>query len=57
MFGDLISETEDIFRQVVQPVEKEDGNLPPPPPQAPPSRQNDRMSDMMAAMQALQRNR
>jgi hypothetical protein len=57
MFGDLISETEDIFRQVVQPVEKEDGNLPPPPPQTPPPKQNDRMSDMMAAMQALQRGR
>lgn len=62
MFGDLISETEDIFRQVVQPVEKEDGNLPPPPPppQTTPPKQNDRMSDMMAAMaamQALQRGR
>jgi len=59
MFGDLISETEDIFRQVVQPVEKEDGDLPSPPPSSPstPPRQNDRMSDMMAAMQALQRNR
>lgn len=56
MFGDLIMETEDIFRQVVQPVEKEEDDLPPPP-QPPPPRQNDRMSDMMAAMQALQRGR
>jgi len=53
MFGDLISETEDIFRQVVQPVEKEDGNLPPPPPQTPPQKQNDRIPDMMTAMQAM----
>jgi hypothetical protein len=58
MFGDLISETEDIFRQVVQPIEREGGDLPPPPSQpSTPPRQNDRMSDMMAAMQALQRGR
>ena len=58
MFGDLIMETEDIFRQVVQPIEREGGALPPPPSQpSTPPRQNDRMSDMMAAMQALQRGR
>lgn len=58
MFGDLIMETKDIFRQVVQPVEKEEGDLPPPPPRSPstPPRQNDRMS-IIAAMQALQRGR
>lgn len=56
MFGDLINKTESIFREVVQPVEKEGGDLPPPRPQAPPPN-SERLSGMMAAMQALQRGR
>ena len=55
MFGDLIMDTEDIFRQVVQPVEKEGEDLPPP--TSPQPRKNTRIPDMMAAMKALQRNR
>ena len=48
MFGELISETEDIFRQVVQPVDREETATPAEPEAQPEPKQNDRMSAMMS---------